>query len=198
MPAADPFSRATRLKDGPKRTAALAAWVQSLFRERPPVLVGGAAVELYTAGAYTTGDLDFIGQVSPSVGSAFVKVGFRKEGRHWIHEAEQIFIEFPGAAVSAGEETATVVVDGIRVLTLSPEDMLVDRLAAWQFWRSATDGISAFLIWKAQRGRLDDRRLTRIAEDRGVADGLAELQRLVEGGDSPSRETLERWANRRP
>lgn len=50
---------------GPQRTAAIVAWVQSLFTEenQVPVLVGGAAVEILTGGAYTTGDLDFVGIV---------------------------------------------------------------------------------------------------------------------------------------
>jgi hypothetical protein len=195
--ALDLFRQAIRLKDGPKRTAALAAWVQSLFPDRTPVLVGGAAVELYTGGAYTTGDLDFVGQVSPSADSALSEAGFRREGRHWVHETQEIFIEFPGSAVAVGEKTATIIVDGIHVLTLSPEDILVDRLSAWQFWKSATDGINAFLIWKAQRERLDDRRLASIARDRGVTVALGELRKLIEAGDSPSSETLEQWANRR-
>ena len=38
-----------RLPEGPRRTAALAAWFQSLYPDgRRPVLVGGAAVELLT------------------------------------------------------------------------------------------------------------------------------------------------------
>ena len=171
--------------------------MQSLFTERTPVLVGGAAVELYTGGAYTTGDLDFVGHVPRSVQSVLMKEGFRKEGRHWIHEAEELFIEFPGAEVAAGEKTATILVDGIRVLTLTPEDILVDRLSAWQFWNSSTDGISAFLIWKAQTAELDNRRLTTIARERGVVVALEELRGFVERGDSPSPEILEQWANRR-
>ena len=108
------------LPDGPRRTAAIAAWIQSLYVSKPPVLVGGAAVELYTRGAYTTGDFDFVGGVPATVGKALEEVGFRREGRHWVHSKAQLYVEFPGDAVQEHEKTAKVELDGISVLTLSP------------------------------------------------------------------------------
>src|SRR5262245_18070190 len=140
------LERALRLPEGVKQTAAVAAWIQSLYASAPPILVGGAAVELYSGGAYTTGDLDFVGMVTPEVARELEKNGFRREGRHWIHDERQLFVEFPGTAIDSGATTARIEVDGTPVLTLSPEDMIADRLAAWQFWNSATDGASAFLI----------------------------------------------------
>ena len=46
------FGTAVSLPEGPGRTAAIAAWVQSLFGDenQVPVLVGGAAVEILTGG----------------------------------------------------------------------------------------------------------------------------------------------------
>lgn len=161
------------------------------------MLVGGAAVELYTGGSYTTGDLDFVGQVPPNVARALEHEGFRKEGRHWIHERFQIFVEFPGSAVEPGVTTAFLDVEGIKVLTLSPEDMIVDRLEAWQFWRSATDGMSAYLIWRAQLKRLDEKRLAAIGRQRGVDESLSGLRKLIRGGSSLFPEEVERWANRK-
>jgi len=193
------FEEAIRLSEGPRRTAAVAAWVQSLYSSRPPVLTGGAAVELYTAGAYTTGDLDFIGDVTAEVAAQLEEAGFKREGRHWIHPKEELFVEFPGSAVQTYEKTAIVDVGGTFVLALSPEDMIVDRLAAWQFWDSSTDGASAFLIWKAQEKFLDKDRLAALAERRGVRKGL---QQLVRFGDenkrkAPSAEDLETWASKK-
>ena len=42
------FINALSLPDGPQRTAAIVAWVQSLYsgENQVPVLVGGAAVEM--------------------------------------------------------------------------------------------------------------------------------------------------------
>jgi hypothetical protein len=55
----EPLGKILALSDGFEKTARLAAWVQSLFEPgQEPVLVGGAAVELLTRGAYTTGNLD--------------------------------------------------------------------------------------------------------------------------------------------
>lgn len=178
----------------------MAAWIQSLYSTRPPVLVGGAAVELYTGGAYTTGDYDFVGDVPESVGRALEEAGFKREGRHWIHAKAELFVEFPGSAVQPHEKTAMLDLGDFSVLTLSPEDMIIDRLAAWQFWKSTTDGASAFLIWKAQESRLDQQRLGLLAERRGVEKGLARLQDFVReiGARAPSSEDLERWASRAP
>lgn len=189
----------SKLPDGPKRTAAIAAWIQGLYEARPPVLVGGGAVELYTAGAYTTGDFDFVGGVPAPVVKALEQAGFERKGRHWIRAEGEIFVEFPGAAIQEYEKTAILDVDGTRVLTLSAEDIIIDCLAAWQFWRSTTDGANAFLIWKAQKGRLDRRRLSKLADRRKVDGALASLERFVsESKREPSAEEVEQWARDLP
>jgi hypothetical protein len=196
----DALIAAARLPEGPKRTAAVAAWIQSLYPTRPPVLVGGAAVELYTGGAYTTGDYDFVGDVPKAVGKALEEAGFKREGRHWIHAKAELFVEFPGSAVQPHEKTAILDIGDVSVLTLSPEDMIIDRLAGWQFWNSTTDGASAFLIWKSQEKGLDRRRLRLLAERRAVEKGLTRLQEFVRsvGPRTPSSEDLEKWASRLP
>jgi len=87
------------LEEGPGRTAALVAWLQILFEgeDATPVLVGGAAVELYTLGTYTTGDVVLVGPVTPSVVQLLKEPGFERHGRHWLHEPAQIFVELPGS-----------------------------------------------------------------------------------------------------
>ena len=191
---------AARLPEGPARTAAVAAWIQSLYETRPPVLVGGAAVELYTGGAYTTGDFDFIGDVPDSVGEALKQAGFKREGRHWIHSEAELYVEFPGSAVQPHERAAKVKFGKVSVLVLSPEDMIVDRLAAWQFWNSTTDGASAFLLWKAQEKKLSRKRLGTLARKRGVEKAFDRLTEFVRGKAArmPSEAELEQWARRRP
>lgn len=191
-----------RSDDGPEKTAALVTWVQGQSQPdaTTPILVGGAAVELYTSGAYTTGDLDFVGTVTPSLEGALRAAGFERHGRHWIHESAQVFIEFPGTTLGAGEQASWVQAAGHTVFLVSVEDLLVDRLGAWQYWRSTVDGANAWLLWRAHRDHLDRRRL----EDRVHEAGWdAALEGLKEFGErwtdtDPSEEELAAWATAGP
>ncbi len=163
-------------------------------------MVGGGAVELYSGGTYVTGDLDIVGQLSPQVQVRLREAGFARTGRHWIHEESQTFIEVCGSHLAPGEEATLVELGGSRVVVLSPEDTLVDRLAAWQFWKSPADGINAFHLWWNVRVKLQAHRLEMAASCRGVS--LA-LERLLAFGERSrvlivAWEEIERWAKDLP
>jgi hypothetical protein len=110
-----------RLPEGPRRTAALAAWFQSLYPAgRAPVLVGGAAAQLYDRSYFVPGDLDFIGDVPPQVAERLRRVGFRQDGRRWVLESDGVVLDFPAAGLPAGAIPATLAIGDIRVLVASP------------------------------------------------------------------------------
>ena len=106
-----------------------------------PILVGGGAVELYTAGGYATGDTDLALPSDPSVDAAFTVLGFRKEGRFWIREDLDLLFEAPAPAGLPGEDAPRTVldVDGLRVVVIGIEDLILDRLRAWIHWKSDED-----------------------------------------------------------
>ena len=180
----------------------MAAWVQGLFRggDQIPVLVGGAAVEILTGGAYTTGDLDFVGWVPARVARQLEKSGFRKSGRHWIHDRAQIFLEFPGDALAAEERAVRREVFGHDIVVISVEDLLVDRLGAWAYWKSGIDGANAFLLYRACRDEIDEGRLARRASEAGFEVALRALQMFNEEwpDSEPDPRSLENWANDGP
>jgi len=195
------LDRILSMPDGPRKTAALASWVQQLFEGgQEPILVGGAAVELYTDGAYTTGDLDMIGTVSAKVSAALVENGFRRAGRHWVYEKGQVFLEFPGAALQEGETATRLKVGRYEVVTISPEDLIAERLAAWQYWRSAVDGANAWLLYRARSQSWDRRR----ARGRALAHGAENAWRALlafarkAGHREPTSDEVALWANRGP
>jgi len=186
------------LDEGPERTAALVAWLQSLYEDEAsiPVLVGGAAVELLTGGAYTTGDLDFIGEVPDEVARRLSDAGFERKGRHWIHREGQVFIEFPGDKLDSGEEAITLEAGGWKLRVLAPEAVLADRLAAWQFWSSTTDGVNALLILRATGDRMDLELLELLVRARDVSRAWARLEDFSRrfSTSEPTSEEIARWA----
>jgi hypothetical protein len=196
------FEEAFTLPEGPARTAAIAAWVQGLFRggDRVPVLVGGAAVELLTGGAYTTGDLDFVGFVPASVRRRLEAKGFERSGRHFIHESAQIFLEFPSDALAPDETAVRREMFGHQVVLVSVEDLLVDRLGAWEYWRSGIDGANALQLYRSCRKEIDEGRLNRRASESGFESALNALRRFVERWPDrdPDADTLALWANNGP
>lgn len=107
-----------------------------------PILVGGAAVEFYTAGGYTTSDVDLALPHGPMTDAAFVELGFVKEGRFWIRADLDLLFEAPAPAGLPGEDAprTEVEVDGIAVVILGIEDLVLDRLRAWIHGTSDEDG----------------------------------------------------------
>lgn len=186
------LARALPREPGPDRTAAIVAWFQSQFESDPPVLVGGAAVELYTGGAYRTGDLDFVGKVTKDVSRILEGAGFRKRGRHWIHEEAQIYIELPAAAFDREVRIDAIQIDEWTIVLLSPEDVLVDRLAAWKFWSVPVEGVNSYLLYRARGQGMDTKRLEEVASVEGVADALDSLRRFADRNREPQE--VETWA----
>ena len=50
-----------------------------------PIVVGGFAVETYTQGGYTTGDIDALTRRRDEVVAVLGESGFERRARHWIH-----------------------------------------------------------------------------------------------------------------
>lgn len=189
------------MTDGPLKTAMLAAWVQGLYEGLAPipVLVGGAVVELITGGAYTTGDLDFAGTVPREVAAQLRDAGFEKRGRHWLHQEGELFLDFPSEQIEQNEGSVLLEFSGQRLEVLAPEALLVDRLAAWEFWDSTTDGVNAFLILRATESDLDTKKLEQLVIAQKVNRSWQELRRFASELDDrePTAEEIEAWAERR-
>lgn len=180
--------------EGPARTRAIAAWLQALYsQDDPPVLVGGSAVELYTDGAYVSGDLDFVGSVPEGVARALKEAGFVRKGRHWIYEKEEIFLEFPGSTLRPGEESRSIEGPGGAVWIISAEDLIVDRLLSLVCWGAREDGVNAALVYQRMRRELDRGRLRQRAEAEGVAAALRKLEGLFRKGAGPTPEEMLRF-----
>jgi excisionase family DNA binding protein len=145
-----------------------------------PVVVGGHAVEFYTAGDYPTVDIDLAGASEP-LAEVLAAWGFSKEGRHWFDESLRLLVEAPGSRPGPDElaHVVAVRVGAVTAYVIGIEDIVVDRLCAAKFWNDDDARFWAGTMLAVAQ-ELDQAYLERRAADEDVADELARL--LAEGG----------------
>ena len=143
-----------------------------------PILVGGGALELYTAGGYATKDMDLALPAGPEVDAAFAALGFEKEGRYWFHADLDLLFEAPAPDGLPGEDAprTEVEIDGLRVVVIGLEDLLIDRLRAWVHWNSDEDGRWTRRLALLYPDRIDWRyvreRTSRVPEEATALDSI--------------------------
>jgi len=171
---------AARVRDRAERAARLASIVAEALRPtgRDPVLVGGAAVEFYTQGAYTTADIDMVTDGGKDLVQIMMRLGFEKIGKDFVDRKNKIYVEFPGASLKASEKAWPVQVGARTFRIISIEDLIVDRLNAFKFWRSLIDGANALMLLELGEG--DESRLHSRASEEDVLDALDALRKLRE------------------
>lgn len=109
---------------------------------RPPVLVGGAAVEIYTNGAVTTGDFDLACGRQDVLETTMQKHGFvRPSGpgtttRGWIHPELKLGFECVSDTLFDGMADRTMIQvigldDDGDVAVIAPEDIIADRMGQY-------------------------------------------------------------------
>ncbi len=121
-----------------RRMKALAVLTARLAQDGiMPILVGGGAVEFYTAGGYATVDMVLALPVSDEVDAAFADLGFVKTGRFWLRDDLDLIFEAPAPAGLPGENAPRTVVDvdGMQVHIIGVDDLILDRLRAWVHWQ---------------------------------------------------------------
>jgi hypothetical protein len=102
------------------------------------IVVGGEALELYTQGSYSTGDIDIKGQ-KKILEKVLKKFNFKKVGRLWINEYLDIYIDWQGENLDEGEEgkkrvNTIIIEDELEIKVLSFEDLIIDRLNSAKWW----------------------------------------------------------------
>lgn len=101
-----------------------------------PVVVGGNAVEFYTAGDYATADIDLAGASEP-IAWVLGEWGFEREGRHFYDQELNLVLEVPGGRLAPEQlsHAAAVRIAGVTAYVIGIEDLIVDRLAACVHWK---------------------------------------------------------------
>ncbi|MFH1762080.1 MAG: UbiD family decarboxylase [bacterium] len=142
-----------------------------------PILLGGGAVEFYTFGGYTTGDIDIAFDNRSLFNKVAMDAGFTKEGRHWFHKELDVAVEIP-AAILINETAPLFEVDilGKICLIIGIEDLIIDRLNAYVHWKSEGDGEWAKNLVHLNKEKINWSYLNQKALDNGVETALKDLK----------------------
>lgn len=109
---------------------------------KPPILVGGGAVELYTQGAVNTGDFDLVSTGQSALEAVMMTHGFvRPSGpgvatRGWIHPDLKLGFEVVGSRLLDGyADTSLLQMIEVEahgtVAVISVEDLIADRMGQY-------------------------------------------------------------------
>jgi hypothetical protein len=128
--AKDLLTEAAREKERSRRHLLVAAALREVLGKEP-VVVGGTAEDLYTQDLYRETDLDLCGWVSPDEDSFLAReLGFVKDGRHIVHEASNVAVEFPDSFIDGDESRIKrlEIRPGAYVAIIGVDDLYLDRV----------------------------------------------------------------------
>src|SRR2546422_6005905 len=93
-------------------------------------LVGGQAVETYTAGQFTTGDIDITTTDQEATERLLTRLGFVREGIIWLNEKLGIAVHIIGSYPTRTEKIRTVEVGSYRGRVVGVRGVIIDRRRA--------------------------------------------------------------------
>ncbi len=135
-------------------------------------LVGGQAVETYTAGQFTTGDIDITTTDRGTTEEVLKQVGFKKKGMIWLNETVGLAVHIVDSYLKRTEKTRTFQIGSYTVRVVGIEDLIIDRLSASKFWKSQRDSEQANALFKSFRAQIDLQYLRERAKQERVDDIL--------------------------
>ncbi len=169
-----------KIREPAERAVLISSVVAEALRivGQDPILVGGAAVEFYTQGAYTTADIDLVSLGGPDLWKTMKGLGFERIGKDFLNKKAQIYIEFPGSNLKPSERVNEITLKGRKLRIISIEDLIIDRLCAYKFWKSAVDGMNALML--LEQSETNEGRVEQRANEEDVADALKVVRQIKE------------------
>lgn len=144
------------------------------------VVVGGSAVEFYSAASYMTRDIDFIPRSLIGIKDTMLELGFKNDGNAiWYHPDAEIIVEFPKGPLDGSYEKVCVVETPYGdVSIIGIEDIIADRACAVQYWRDSSEWTKYLLM--THFNSIDFDYLTKRAFETGCEKVLKEIIQEVE------------------
>lgn len=151
---------------------------ESGLGERRMTIVGGSALEIYTAGDYISDDIDIVAEDSSKVEEVLRSWGFRKKGMYWVHPDFPKIVQIVGHHDSGSPTRSVIVTTKYGALRLAAmEDIIWKRTFEARGWNRPAALDEAALLVRRSFDRLDWDYIFRKAGENGVEDLVADLKR---------------------
>jgi len=174
------FNKLGKIENDFKRRLYFAGILTKYLAEKKirPVVVGGHAVEFYTLGSYTTGDIDIVSEGQREIENLLFAWGFKKVDRLWIETQNGIEIDIVSSSLKSGDysKISEITVDDMKVYIIGIEDLIIDRLNAFVWWKSEEDGKWAEQLMALHGKEIDKKYLLERANKEGVSEALEKMQ----------------------
>lgn len=141
-------------------------------------LVGGQAVETYTAGTFTTGDIDITTTDAPATENILENLGFKRVGMIWLNEKLEMAVHIVDMFPSNLSKTRTIEIGPYKVNLVGVEDLIIDRLAAAKHWKRPSDIEQAKVLYANFKNSLDMEYLKKRATEQHVLDVLEKAKHV--------------------
>ena len=183
IPAYDELKAKLRAATGPTQRrlyfAALLADAAAVPTDQFYV-VGGSAIEFYTVGEYTSGDIDVVSSRNDRLREILAAWKFEGTGRIWSNEELNLVVDLNRYPYSGNAEKTQVVTTPYGAIRLAAiEDLLVKRLISTKFWKEREDFEHAKLLAFDFWDRIDWEYVEGFARREDVLDLLVPLRQAV-------------------
>jgi hypothetical protein len=168
-----------------KRRILFLAFLSEKLKENgvDSILVGGQAIDLYTAGTFATADIDLLVNNKKSVTEKLLnKFGFGKQDAIWINRDLNIVIQIIPEPYSGDlGRLRKFKVKEYELKVAAPEDLIVNRLYSAKFWKSnpQRDLEEAMSLLKIFSDSIDNAYLDDQAKKNNIEDILTEARRYA-------------------
>lgn len=147
------------------------------------ILVGGQAIDLYTAGTFATSDMDLVVNNKVVTEKLLNRFGFGKEANGlWFNRDLNIVIQVIPESYSGDiNRVRKFRVKGYEVKVAAPEDLIANRLYSAKFWKSniRLDLEEAVSLLKIFADSIDNTYLNELAKKNDIVDYLDYARKIA-------------------
>lgn len=172
-----------KIEEPAKRRVAFLGFLTEELRKNNmflPIVVGGEALEIYTQGNYTTGDIDIIiNESKQSILNILKKWKFKEIDRFIVNEDLDIYIDVCGSIFDKKLTNKIKINDNTVITLITVEDLIIDRFCSYKFWKIDEDLRWGITLLYNYKGKIDGKYLRQRALEEQVEDILKKARNKI-------------------